>query len=231
LPARRPAFSTPVYGVNVPGVASHANPVTCVVKARHGSLAVIGKEHSVVGEIVIIRPGIDHRIDCGEGGFTAMFLTGARWLSLHPLAERVDGRLGDLALAGMQLDRDAQQEVRERLDHGHVPLPKRMSAVLADLAADPMARMSQAELSRRLELERTQALRLFKASTGTTFRRFKRWTGLQHAARLIVRGTLVRTAAMDAGFADTAHLTRTFRQDFGLTPSQALAGSPTIGDT
>ena len=62
-----------------------------------------------------------------------------------------------------------------------------------------------------------------------TFRQFKRWTGLQHAARLIVAGTLVRTAAMDAGFADTAHLTRTFQQCFGLTPSQAITGLPTIG--
>jgi transcriptional regulator GlxA family with amidase domain len=29
---------------------------------------------------------------------------------------------------------------------------------------------------------------------------------------------------MDAGFADTAHLTRTFRLSFGLTPSEAIAG-------
>jgi AraC-like DNA-binding protein len=29
---------------------------------------------------------------------------------------------------------------------------------------------------------------------------------------------------MDAGFADTAHLTRVFRQGFGLTPSAAIAG-------
>ena len=104
-----------------------------------------------------------------------------------------------------------------------------MRAVLAELAAEPMARMSQAELATRLGLERTQALRLFKDSTGTTFRQFKRWTGLQHAARLIVAGALVRTAAMDAGFADTAHLTRTFKHCFGLTPSQAIAGLPTIG--
>jgi AraC-like DNA-binding protein len=104
-----------------------------------------------------------------------------------------------------------------------------MSGVLADLTAEPMARMSQDELAERLGLERTQALRLFKQSTGTTFRQFKRWIGLQHAARLIVAGALVRTAAMDAGFADTAHLTRTFKQCFGLTPSQAIAGLPTIG--
>ena len=32
------------------------------------------------------------------------------------------------------------------------------------------------------------------------------------------------TAALDAGFADTAHLTRVFRRGFGLTPSAAIAG-------
>jgi Helix-turn-helix domain len=60
--------------------------------------------------------------------------------------------------------------------------------------------------------------------TGMTFRRFKQWSALQHAARQIAAGELVRTAAMDAGFADTAHLTRTFRASFGLTPSEAIAG-------
>jgi AraC-like DNA-binding protein len=97
-------------------------------------------------------------------------------------------------------------------------------AVIGDLIAEPMSRMTQHELADRLQVERTQALRMFKAATGQTFRRFKQWSGLQHAARKIASGELVRTAAMDAGFADTAHLTRTFRASFGLTPSEAIAG-------
>lgn len=229
MPAGQPAFSTSVFSVDVAGVGRHPNPVTCVVRGRRGPLSVVGQGQSVTADIVIIRPGIEHHIVCGEGGFTVMYLDGARWQNPGPLAQRLDGRLGELALAGMQLDPGAQQELRARLDHGQDRLPRRLSAVLADLASEPMARMSQDELARRLGLERTKALRLFKYSTGTTFRQFKRWTGLQHAARLIVAGALVRTAAMDAGFADTAHLTRTFKQCFGLTPSQAIAGLPTIG--
>ena len=229
MPLGDTAFSTSVFSVDVAGVARHPNPVTCVVRGRRGPLTVVGQGQSVTGDIVIIRPGVEHHIVCGEGGLSAMYLDGARWPGRNTLAERLEGRLGELVLAGMRLDADAQQELRERLDHGQDRLPRKMSAVLAELAADPMARMSQDELARRLGLERTRALRLFKASTGTTFRQFKRWTGLQHAARLIVSGAAVRTAAMDAGFADTAHLTRTFKQCFGLTPSQAIAGLPTIG--
>ena len=229
MPVGDPAFLTSVFSVDVAGVRRHPNPVTCVVRGRRGPLTVVGQGQSVTGDIVIIRPGVEHHIICGEGGLSAMYLDGARWQGPGTLAERLEGRPGELALAGMQLNSGAQLELRERLDHGQGRLPLGMSAVLADLAAEPMTRMNQTELAKRLGLERTQALRLFKDSTGTTFRQFKRWTGLQHAARLIVAGALVRTAAMDAGFADTAHLTRTFKQCFGLTPSQAIAGLPTIG--
>ena len=229
MPIGDTAFSTSVFSVDVSGVGRHPNPVTCVVRGRRGPLTVVGQGQSVTGDIVIIRPGVEHHIICGEGGLSAMYLDGARWPGQGMLAERLGGRLGDLALAGMQLDFNAQLELRERLDHGQGRLPLGMSAVLVDLAAEPMTRMNQAELAKRLGLERTQALRLFKDSTGMTFRQFKRWTGLQHAALLIVAGPLVRTAAMDAAFADTAHLTRTFKQCFGMTPSQAIAGLPTIG--
>lgn len=229
MPAGVKAFATSVFSVDVAGVGRHPNPVTCVVRGRRGPLTVVGQHQSVTGDIVMIRPDVEHHITCGEGGFTVMYLDGARWRGSAPLAERLEGRLGELALSGMQLDADAQAELRELLDHGQARLPRQLSAALADLAAEPMLRMSQVELAERMGLERTQALRLFKEATGTTFRQFKRWSGLQHAARLIVAGTLVRTAAMDAGFADTAHLTRTFKQCFGLTPSQAIAGLPRIG--
>lgn len=216
-----------VFSVDVAGLARHPNPVACVVMGRRAPLAVIADDgRRIEGDAVLIRPGIDHRIVCA-GGLTAMYLDGLRWTGRDPLAERLDGRLAALARDGMDLDGDAQQELRERLE-GRERDP-RLASLLAMLEAEPMNRLSQTDLAARLGLERTQALRYFKATTGSTFRRYKRWVGLQNAARLIVAGELVRTAALDSGFADTAHLTRTFRQSFGLTPSEAIAGMPVIG--
>ena len=59
--------------------------------------------------------------------------------------------------------------------------------------------------------------------SGTRTLTLARWTALCAATRQIAEGQLVRTAAMDAGFADTAHLTRTFRTTFGTTPTLATA--------
>ena len=48
----------------------------------------------------------------------------------------------------------------------------------------------------------------------------------QRKAQQMKQGALVRTAAMDAGFADTAHLSRAFCETFGLTPSAAIGALP-----
>lgn len=221
--ARLP-FATSVFSVDVDRVAPHCNPVTCVISGIRGAVSVIGGGgEQVTGDIVLIRPGIEHRVVC-EGGINAMYLDGLSWPEGAGLAERLAGDVGDLARDALFQGVDAQDELRGRLAHGLPPLPQPLASVIEDLAADPMSRMTQSALAGRLRMERTQALRLFKAATGQTFRKFKRWSGLRRAARLIASGDLVRTAALDGGFADTAHLTRTFRLSFGLTPSEAIAG-------
>ncbi|MGQ0581031.1 MAG: helix-turn-helix domain-containing protein [Reyranella sp.] len=217
-------FATSVFSVDVDGIALHCNPVVCVISGIRGAVSVIGGGVRVSGDIVLIRPGVEHRIDCTGSGLNAMYLDGLAWPGGATLAQRLTGGIGDLALAAMFQNVEAQDELRRRLAVDTPRCPPRLAAVIEGLTSDPMSRMTQFELADRLQMERTGALRLFKAVTGQTFRRFKQWSGLQHAARQVASGELVRTAALDAGFADTAHLTRTFRQSFGLTPSEALAG-------
>jgi AraC-like DNA-binding protein len=222
-------FPTSVFSVDVKRIAPHCNPVPCVIAGRRGAVSVISGGEQVTGDVVFIRPGVEHWVSCTDGGLNAMYLDGLIWSGDVPCAQRLQGRLADIATDAFFQGPGAQTELRHRLTSGATPGPQQLGFVIEDLIAEPMARMSQFELADRLKMERTSALRLFKAATGLTFRRFKQWSALQHAARQIAAGELVRTAAMDAGFADTAHLTRTFRMSFGLTPSEAIAGHAQAG--
>jgi len=216
-------FSTSVFSVDVARIGPHCNPVPCVLTGRNKSLTLVSRNEVVTGDILLIRPGIEHGVIC-SGGINVMYLDGLPWSGSSGLAERLQGRLADVATDAIFQGSDAQAALRQRLGSGAAQFPPQLMAIIEDLIAEPMSRMTQRELAERLQMERTRALRLFKAATGQTFRRFKQWSGLQHAARKIASGELVRTAAMDAGFADTAHLSRTFRMSFGLTPSEAIAG-------
>jgi AraC-like DNA-binding protein len=50
-------------------------------------------------------------------------------------------------------------------------------------------------------------------------RRYLLWVRLMHAIEAAIGGDNLTTAAHEAGFADSAHLSRTFRRMFGRTPA------------
>jgi AraC-like DNA-binding protein len=217
-------FRDALLPVGSRGLAAHANPVTCVLAGRAGSLRLERDGRCIDGEILLIRPGVVHSVALPERGAEVLYLNGLDFPFDASLAQALGGALADLASDAVRGDQCATQELRARLTSRAPKSPARVAEVVRVIYANPMERMSQDELASRLSMERTRALRLFKAATGQTFREFKRWSALQHAARLMAEGALVRTAAIDAGFADTAHLSRVFLHGFGLTPSAAIAG-------
>ena len=60
---------------------------------------------------------------------------------------------------------------------------------------------------------------LFVAQTGTSFRAYVLWMRLNVAIQFAMAGQSWTEAAHAAGFADSAHLTRTFRRMFGMNPA------------
>ena len=225
MPDAPSPFSTSVFPIDVPRLAAHANEVTCILAGRRGAVSVESGGRRITGDVLIVQAGVAHAVRCAEGGARVLFLDGLAWSAANGLAERLDGTMASLSMDVIARNNDAQGELRARIAHGSaMDCSRAMAEILRHLTADPMERMTQTELARRLGMERTRALRTFRACTGQTFRSFKRWTGLQVAARKMLQGEPVGAAALDAGFADTAHLSRTFRHLFGLTPSEAVAG-------
>ena len=214
-------FPASVFSVDVGHLASHCNPAPCVIAGRRGSVSVVSAGEQVTGDVLFIRPGVEHKVACADGGINVIYLDGLSSAGSFACAQRLQGRLADIAVGALFQETGAETELRHRLTSGATPVPQPLGAVIEAIIAEPMLRLSQLELAHRLKMERTGALRMFKAATGDIA---LHQPVHRHAARQIAAGELVRTAAMDAGFADTAHLSRTFRASFGLTPSEAIAG-------
>lgn len=222
MPDRPSPFASSLFPFVARDLAPHLNPVTCVLAGLDRPLTVCAPSMRIEGDIVLIRPGIEHWVEI-NGRAKVLYFDGLAFPFAAALATRVPREIEALTIDGLDADAGAHAELRARLARGQRRCPDVVAQTISAIASDPMKRMDQTELAHRLGLGRTQAMRMFKAATGMTFRAFKRWTALRAATQQIAEGQLVRTAAMDAGFADTAHLTRTFRTTFGTTPTLATA--------
>lgn len=89
-----------------------------------------------------------------------------------------------------------------------------------------------ASLAARAALSPGHFAQCLRAETGLPLRAYLRWQRLQRAVAAALAGATLTQAAHEAGFADTAHLTRTFRRHFGLAPStifaNLIAASPVV---
>ena len=233
MPLAESPFTSTILPIGVPRLAAHPNIVAAVLVGRTDPITLEHEGVSVTGDVLLVRPGIMHSVRVSERGADAIFLNGLAFPFEAPLAVVLKGRLEQLARRALGGDPGAPapgapepgaaEELRARLAFATAPLSPKIVEIVRAMQADPMRRVTQDELVRYLGMERTRALRCFKAATGLTFRRFKLWSALQHAAMSMARRELVRTAAIDAGFADTAHLSRVFSSVFGLPPSVAIA--------
>jgi AraC-like DNA-binding protein len=70
---------------------------------------------------------------------------------------------------------------------------------------------------------------LFVQETGTPFRAYLLWLRLNVAIEAAMAGATWTSAAHEAGFADSAHLTRTFKRMFGINPADLAAARANPG--
>jgi AraC-like DNA-binding protein len=130
------------------------------------------------------------------------------------LGERVV-RLASTALA---------QRIPERVASGQ-PATAAARRGLVDAAREALGvepePLGLVELARLLGASPHHLSRVFQQETGTTLTRFRNRLRTRRALERLAAGEpdLARLAA-DLGFADHAHLTRTFREQLGHTPSQ-----------
>ncbi len=78
------------------------------------------------------------------------------------------------------------------------------------------------DIAAGLALSESRFLHLFREQMHMPWRPYLLWRRLLCAVQALHQGKNATTAAQDAGFADSAHLSRTFRRHFGLSVREAV---------
>lgn len=163
---------------------------------------------------VIIPAGETHSFD-GRGQVIACAWLDARYFRLEDAAALADrwSRL-DPSLASI----DGLQEDIGRLSPR--ALGRRLEKTMHALEALPT--ISDAATS--VGLSKSRFTHTVTDELGAPPRNWRRWLRLRRAIDLVASGSNVTEAAHEAGFADSAHFSRTCFSDLGLRPSILRSG-------
>lgn len=107
-------------------------------------------------------------------------------------------------------------------------IDERIRVAMRILQSRPGEQLSAAEIAAAVDLSPSRFLHLFSANAGTSFRRYRLWARMCHAAAALTDGADLTTASTEAGFASPSHFSDTFRTMFGLSATALLSGPTRI---
>lgn len=239
LPRAAPMALWPsIMAVQAPGDRSegHQHHTIHLVIARSGTISSrVGHETTPIESAgVSTAADVPHSIDARDREVVLLFVepesdAGARLASAMREVRRLDARERDALLLdlpaapGSQELAEWSERAIDRLAGGqrparHIhPRVRRLLRLLRELPPD--ADTSLEALAQLVDLSPSRLMHVFTESIGIPLRPYLSWLKVQRAATAIVTGTPLSAAAIEAGFADAAHMSRTFRTMFGLTPS------------
>lgn len=95
----------------------------------------------------------------------------------------------------------------------------RIIDIMDKIMLDPLADVSQETLAASLGISASRFRHLFAEQSAIPFRRYRMWRRIVSAMETLHTVDNLTYAAMEAGFTDSAHFNRCFRNTFGVNPS------------
>lgn len=233
------AFDVPYVPRLRSSTAAHSHHAIQITFAVDGSFRFSVGDETVSGSVVMIAPDVAHAFS--PVGKTAMIFIepesrlGAALLGIlggrtHAVFgsqrfEKGTGALSciwegprpdDATLAA--LGRDLAACLTDGLPSPQ-PTDRRILRVLEHLAAGPDHRLDVRAAAELACLSESRFSHLFVEEVGLAFRTYVLWRRLTVAVQRVAAGESLTSAAHEAGFADSAHFSRTFLRMFGVQAS------------
>lgn len=209
----------------------HAHHAAQIVVAPQGLRIEGGANESIHARAAVIPPGAPHGHGaCEHAAF--LFFDGDDWVS-RGLSRSAEPRCETWGrdVPEVNVPREPTQEMARALmasilsafDLRQPPGPRHPAARRMCAYLDGTDRVDLAGLSHEAGLSPRQMRHAFARDVGLPMRAYLRWKRLRRAIAAVEGGASLSAAAVSAGFADSAHLSRVFRQQFGMTPTQGLS--------
>jgi AraC-like DNA-binding protein len=228
-------FEVPPEGARSSYTDIHSHHAFQVTLALDGIFELRAGARSVDGPAAVVAPDERHAFTA-QGAVALLFvepesaqgrtlraLTGAeplRRIAFPGLAEAGHRILAAFRSGAPAVElRAAGRDMVARMtgEGGAAATDPRVEKIVAWAAAELEGPLGITEAAELVGLSPGRMSHLFVEHTGLPFRTYVLWLRLMKAVEAFASGESLTAAAHEAGFSDSAHLSRTFRRMFGVT--------------
>jgi AraC-like DNA-binding protein len=229
----------PVFAVSGTGVRSslHAHHAWHLMVGLDGPLRIQKSVSArpVSAHVVLVRPDVPHTADAAGHEVVVIFVNPESDVGARLSARQGEGiEVFEAAVADRFRAALRPARTREELNEGAVralaeigigdarPVVRHRAVrrVLRQLRSNPPGSDESLEALAALSgVSASRLMHLFTEEVGVPLRPYLRWLKLERAALLLAAGASTADAAQGAGFADAAHMARSFRAMLGTTPA------------
>ena len=214
----------------------HRNHAATWLIAREGKLRVtLGSGEVLENQVIYLPSEVEYATDLASSSIAALYWE-PESRSFQRALEQFEnvprafacnraGRGELIKLYEFDTTREEADELLARIfgfaqlqDSQPAYVDARINAALVFLRDSPHAYESIEALSARVHLSTSRFAHLFKKVVGVPVRRYVLWLKMRRALDLAIAGDSLTTAALSAGFADSAHLSRSVQAMMGIAP-------------
>ena len=216
--------------------ASHAHHAIQITLSLGGRFALRTKEQAVAGNAAVAAD-VEHVFEAQ--GTIALLFVEPESKSGRAIAKMLldkdgvipipDEMIADLVKLLRVASGDSTTDERVLKDIGRAIIGRLAGVAVVDLPDSRVRHMMEyvashldgaitlGSAAKSAGLSPSRARHLFVEQTGLPFRSYLLWLRIMKAVAIISAGSSLTEAAHEAGFADSAHFSRTFKRMFGLS--------------
>lgn len=220
----------------------HAHHAVQLVVAADEPIEVSSGSAQLTALAVLIASGVEHALRASGG--IALLLVEAHGVHGKALGLLANNQVCDVSNLVDELPSPFAVSSVSDFSEWYRVASERLIAGVKPTGLSPISRRAVEYIESNLEgmprlvdaaaaqgISPSRLTHVFSAEVGLPFRRFVLWARIKRAADAAERGRALTQAAVEAGFSDAAHFSRTFRDMFGINPSSLLTKAFVSGAT
>lgn len=215
----------------------HTHPATEIIIAKTGVFTLATKEKELVDiQIGLIQPNVVHAFN-GENAICEIIMLEWEFIDSHKLLASLEETIHTDGI--VELDKALIPKIHSDLlekwstpDY-RIAFDKRIEQTVQLIKQKhAQSDLALTDLAKSVNLSPSRLSHLFKAQMGISIQKFIIWIRMKAATTYMLKESMHLTkAAYNAGFYDTAHFSKHFKEIFGIKPSLVYNNSCIVQDS